>query len=174
MRKLRNYELNRLTKDDYKKIEKLPVFIVLDEVRSLLNVGAIFRTCDAFTVQEIILVGITAQPPHKEIEKTALGATETVIWKHFDDQDGAIRYLQAKKATIISMEQVEESEQLDAVVFPKEPIALVFGHEVKGVSNQFIEASSRCIEIPMFGTKHSFNISVSVGITLWHYLLTRK
>lgn len=173
MRKLRNYELKRRTKAEFLATKKHPVIVVLDEVRSLLNVGAIFRTCDAFAIQEIVLIGITAQPPNREIEKTALGATETVNWKHFENQELAIEYLKNQKVDIYCLEQVEGSKKLDETRFPESPIALVFGHEVKGVSEKLIAASTGCIEIPMFGTKHSFNISVSVGIVLWHYLLTK-
>lgn len=173
MRKLRNSELNRLTKDGYSTAQKFPVYIVLDEVRSLLNVGSIFRTSDAFLVEELILIGITATPPNKEIDKTALGATETVKWRHFSNQEAAINYLKEKGVSIFCIEQVAGSKVLDEVSFPLKPLALVFGHEVKGVSESMIAAAEGCIEIPMFGTKHSFNVSVSAGIVLWHYMITR-
>jgi 23S rRNA (guanosine2251-2'-O)-methyltransferase len=173
MRKLRNSELNRLSKDDFSTTPKNTVYVVLDEVRSLLNVGSIFRTADAFLVEEIILIGITATPPNKEIEKTALGATDTVKWRHFENQESAIDYLKGKGIAIVSIEQVVGSKQLDETRFPATPIAFVFGHEVKGVSEKIIGASEYCIEIPMLGTKHSFNVAVSAGIVLWHYLLTK-
>ncbi len=168
MRKLRNDELNRLSVDEFKKAEKTPIIVVLDNIRSLNNVGSAFRTADAFRLEAIYLCGITAKPPHREIHKTALGATETVAWKYFSQTDDAINELKEQGFLVISIEQVDNSMKLNE--FNPEPgkkYALVFGNEVKGVSNNIIEISDSCIEIPQIGTKHSLNITVSVGIVVW-------
>ena len=170
MRKLKLDELNRVSVAEFKQQKKLPVTVVLDNVRSMHNVGSIFRTCDAFAVEEIILCGITGQPPHREIEKTALGATQSVNWKYFSDNTAALSYLKENNKQIISIEQVESSICLNTFN-PSDTAgyALVFGNEVNGVSEQMIESSSCCIEIPQFGTKHSFNIVVAAGIVLWDF-----
>ncbi len=168
MRKLRNDELNRISVDEFKKAEKTPIIVVLDNIRSLNNVGSAFRTADAFRLEAIYLCGITAKPPHREIHKTALGATETVAWKYFSQTDDAVKKLKEQGFLVISIEQVDNSMKLNE--FNPEPgkkYALVFGNEVKGVSNNIIEISDSCIEIPQIGTKHSLNITVSVGIVVW-------
>ncbi|MBO7497398.1 MAG: RNA methyltransferase [Salinivirgaceae bacterium] len=168
MRKLTNDELNRLSVDEYRKAEKMPVAIVLDNVRSANNVGSVFRTADCLGAEKICLCGITAIPPNKDINKTALGATESVDWKHFATTLDAVAELRAEGYTILSIEQAEGSialQDFSPVVGRK--YALIFGHEVNGVAQEVVDASDGCIEIPQVGTKHSFNISVSAGITLW-------
>jgi 23S rRNA (guanosine2251-2'-O)-methyltransferase len=168
MRKLRNHELDRKSAESFLASEKIPVKVVLDQVRSLYNVGSIFRTCDAFLVEEIILVGITAVPPNKEIDKTALGATETVKWVHFPDADAAIQYLKTSDVSVYIVEQTSDAHQLSDFIIPeKGKMAVVFGHEVKGVANIWLEHAEGAIEIPMEGTKHSFNVGVAAGIVLW-------
>ena len=166
MRKLKNSELDRLTPSSYKAAEKTPITLVLDNIRSLNNIGSVFRTADAFLVEEIILCGITAQPPHKDITKTALGATDSVNWRYFEETISALEYL--KQHRKIAIEQTENATMLNKFQ-PKidEPIALIFGNEVKGVKQKVINACDDVIEIPQFGTKHSLNISVSVGVCLW-------
>ncbi|MEA3316464.1 MAG: RNA methyltransferase [Bacteroidota bacterium] len=168
MRKLKNSELNRKTISDFKKTKKKPIIIVLDNIRSLNNIGSVFRTSDAFLVNCIYLCGITAKPPHKDIHKTALGATDSVDWKYFETTKDAIIELKEKNYQIVSIEQAENSVELqDFKVKNKTKYAFVFGHEVKGVQQEIINLSNSCIEIPQYGTKHSFNISVSTGIVLW-------
>ena len=175
MRKLKNEELNRVSVDVFKKLEKVPVTIVLDNVRSMNNVGSAFRTSDAYLVEEILLCGITAQPPHREIHKTALGATESVNWKYFENTDNALQYLKSAGNKIISIEQADKSTALNEFEpKPNDKYAFIFGNEVFGVSDEAIEDSDDVIEIPQFGTKHSLNISVSVGIILWDYYLKCK
>ncbi len=170
MRKLKNEELNRLTVEEFKQAKKTPVAIVLDNVRSLNNIGSAFRTADGFCVEKIILCGITATPPNKDIHKTALGATESVAWSYKKNTLDAIGELKNKGYKIVSVEQAEGSISLqDFKTNKTEKYALVFGHEVKGVAQNIVDASHYCIEIPQFGTKHSFNISVSVGIVLWEF-----
>ena len=171
MRKLSLKELNRLSVEDYKVKEKHPLIIVLDNVRSALNVGSAFRTADSFALHEIILVGITACPPHREITKTAIGATESVDWKHMDTVEETIKYLKENSYKILPVEQAEMSTSLDKLqVQTNEKVALIFGNEVKGVSQQFMDIAENCVEIPQFGTKHSLNISVSLGIVSWHFV----
>ncbi len=170
MRKLSMDELNRLTPDAYKQIEKLPITVVLDNVRSLNNVGSIFRTADALLIEEIILTGITATPPHKEIHKTALGAEDTVAWRHYESTSDAISELKGQGYTICSIEQVTNSIPLvDFKPLEDKKYALIFGNEVKGVQQEVIRQSEFCIEIPQFGTKHSFNVSVTAGIVMWEF-----
>ena len=170
MRKLLNSELKRKTVDDFKKADKLPVIIVLDNVRSMNNIGSVFRTADAFLVNSIYLCGITATPPHRDIQKTALGATDSVNWKYFKDTHLAVSELKQEGYKIYSLEQVEESISLLGFnPDPNDKIAFVFGHEIKGVAQEIIDISDHSIEIPQLGTKHSFNISVSTGIVLWDY-----
>ena len=174
-RKLKNEELGRKNITEYKEAKKFPVVVVLDNVRSLNNIGSIFRTADGFLLEAVYLCGITAKPPHREIRKTALGATETVQWKYFEHTIEAIHRLKEKGYTIIAIEQVEGSTSLDLFQSnPKGRYALIFGHEVKGVSQEVIDLSDYCIEIPQFGTKHSFNISVSVGIVLWDFFVKMR
>jgi len=168
MRKLQNSELNRLTPEEFTKIEKIPCVVVLDNVRSLNNIGSVFRTCDAFLVEEIFLCGITATPPHRDIHKTALGATETVKWQYFEDTLVAVESLKTKGYKIFAIEQVDDSISLaDFEDLPHEKIALVFGHEINGVSENIVKIADGSIEIPQHGTKHSLNISVCAGIVLW-------
>ena len=172
MRKLKNSELNRITPEEYKSSDKTPVIIVLDNVRSLYNVGSVFRTADAFRVEAIYLCGITGQPPHPEIHKSALGATESVTWKHFEKTIDAIKELKDNSYSIYAIEQVDKSIDLKDFT-PKQgnKYAFVFGNEIKGVSEEILPLCDGCIEIPQFGTKHSFNIAVSVGIVLWQFYM---
>lgn len=168
MRKLNNEELPRLSVNDFKEADKMPLVVVLDHVRSSNNVGSIFRTSDAMLVRKICLCGITAVPPDKEIHKTALGAENTVDWEYFKTTEEAVEQLKAEGYTIIAIEQVEGSIPLrDYFPEPEEKLALIFGNEVKGVQQQVVNSCDRTIEIPQFGTKHSFNIAVSAGIVLW-------
>ena len=170
-RKLSNDELNRISVDEFKLTNKTPLIVVLDNIRSLNNIGSTFRTADAFLIEAIYLCGITAQPPHREIQKTALGATETVNWKYFKHTDDAITVLKEKGYQIASIEQAEDSIMLDEFeISTNEKLAVVFGNEVKGVAQEVINESDVVIEIPQYGTKHSLNISVSVGIVLWGLL----
>jgi 23S rRNA (guanosine2251-2'-O)-methyltransferase len=168
MRKLNNEELPRLNIDDYKQAAKMPIVVVLDHVRSCNNVGSIFRTSDALLISKICLCGITAIPPDKEIHKTALGAENSVDWEYFRTTEMACEMLIKKGFTLIAIEQVEGSISLNEFhPAPDEKLALIFGNEVKGVQQQVINLCNKTIEIPQFGTKHSFNIAVSAGIVLW-------
>jgi 23S rRNA (guanosine2251-2'-O)-methyltransferase len=168
MRKLLNRELGRKTIDQFRNSEKSPFVIVLDNVRSHNNVGSIFRTADAFLARKIYLCGITARPPHREIQKTALGATESVEWSYYQTTLDAVKELQEDGYKIIGIEQAEGSLELQDVRVEKgEKYALVFGHEVNGVGQDVLDQCDMCVEIPQFGTKHSFNIAVSAGIVLW-------
>ena len=168
MRKLNNEELLRLSVDDFKQTGKMPLVVVLDHVRSSNNVGSVFRTSDAFLVNRICLCGITATPPDKEIHKTALGAENSVDWEYFPATEEAVKKLKNEGYVIVAIEQVEESIALNEYMpDPNEKLALVFGNEVKGVQQEVINLCDKTIEIPQFGTKHSFNISVSAGIVLW-------
>jgi len=168
MRKLLNPELGRKTIDEFRKSEKSPVVIVLDNIRSHNNVGSVFRTADAFLTRKICLCGITAQPPHRDIAKTALGATESVSWIYYSSTTDAIRDLKDEGYTIIGIEQAEDSVELQDFEIEKDKkYALVFGHEVNGVDQEVLDLCDKCIEIPQFGTNHSFNIAVSAGIVLW-------
>jgi tRNA G18 (ribose-2'-O)-methylase SpoU len=165
-------ELNRINIEEFKQSSKYPIVVVLDNIRSMNNIGSIFRTCDAFRIDEIYLCGITAKPPHKDIEKTALGATQSVNWKYFGSTLDAVCELIKNKYTVFAIEQVEQSimlNEFNSCDYKK--IAIIFGNEVIGVEQQVIDNSHGCIEIPQFGTKHSLNISVSVGIILWHLVL---
>jgi len=168
MRKLKNEELNRLTPEQFREAEKLPVIVVLDNVRSLHNVGSVFRTCDAFRIAELYLCGITGKPPDREIHKTALGATETVKWRYFPQTKDAIKELKEKQVAIYAIEQAENSISLSEFSLPKnETIAIVFGNEVKGVEQEVVNECNNVIEIPQTGSKHSLNIAVSVGVVCW-------
>lgn len=170
MRKLKLDELNRATIDEFKVQDKLPVAVVLDNVRSMHNIGSIFRTSDGFAVEQVCLCGITAQPPHREIEKTALGATQSVSWTYFETPLEAIAKLRADGYKIIAIEQAENSIMLNTFTpAANEKYALIFGNEVNGVSDEVMQQIDACIEIPQFGTKHSFNIVVSAGIVLWDF-----
>ena len=167
-KKLQNEELNRISTDEFKQSEKTPLIIVLDNIRSLNNIGSVFRTADAFLIEAVYLCGITAQPPHRDIQKTALGATETVTWKYYENTTLALADLKQNQYKIASIEQTENSTMLnDFRVKPDEKWALVFGNEVNGVEQEIINQSDVVIEIPQYGTKHSLNISVSTGIVVW-------
>ncbi|TLX75036.1 RNA methyltransferase [Labilibacter sediminis] len=168
MRKLRNKELNRLSVEEFKEIEKTPIIAILDNIRSLNNVGSVFRTSDALCIEEIYLCGITPTPPHNDIHKTALGAEDSMNWSYHEDTVNAIKKLQQKGYKVYCVEQAEGSTSLlNFKPVKNESIALVFGNEVKGVQQKVIDISDGCVEIPQFGTKHSLNISVSAGIVLW-------
>jgi tRNA G18 (ribose-2'-O)-methylase SpoU len=168
MRKLKNSELGRPDVTSFKKIQKIPLIVILDNIRSLNNIGSVFRTSDAFLIEKIYLCGITAKPPHKEIHKTALGATDSVDWEYAEDTLELINILKESDIKIVSIEQVENSIMLqDFGVEPNKKYAVIFGNEVKGVQQEVVSASDYCVEIPQFGTKHSLNISVSCGVVLW-------
>lgn len=170
MRKLENSELNRLSISDYKNRKKTPVVVVLDNIRSANNVGSVFRTCDAFLVEAIHLCGITAKPPNRDIQKTAIGATQSVEWIHFNQTLDAVKKLQDEGYQVFAIEQCEGGTLLPAHhVAPDQKIAFIFGNEVTGVSQEVVNSCNGCIEIPQWGTKHSFNVSVSAGIVLWDY-----
>lgn len=168
MRKLSNDELGRVEVSEFSAVKKMPIVVVLDNVRSHLNVGSVFRSCDAFPVEALYLCGITGVPPHRDIQKTALGATETVQWKYFENAETAIEQLKKNGYKILSVEQAEGSTSLFSLSdLLKQPIALIFGNEVDGVQQSLVSISDYCIEIPQFGSKHSLNISVSAGVVLW-------
>ncbi|KAA8481802.1 SpoU rRNA methylase family protein [Arcticibacter tournemirensis] len=170
VRKLKLDELNRASVEAFKQQKKLPVTVVLDNVRSMHNVGSIFRTCDGFAVEQIFLCGITGQPPHREIEKTALGATQSIDWKYFTEISEAIGELKSSGYKIVAIEQALNSVMLnDFQPLNGLKYALIFGNEVNGVSDEAMKEIDTCIEIPQFGTKHSFNIVVSAGIVLWDF-----
>ncbi|WP_394975432.1 RNA methyltransferase [uncultured Croceitalea sp.] len=170
MRKLANEELERLDIEGYKKASKTPILLILDNIRSLNNIGSVFRTADAFLVEKIYLCGITAKPPHKDIHKTALGATESVDWEHKESTIDLVEELQSKGVKVISIEQAEHTKMLNNFsVTDNQKYALVFGNEVKGVSQEVVSKSDEVIEIPQFGTKHSLNISVSTGVVVWDF-----
>tara|TARA_Y100001933_G_C18604997_1_gene399688 strand:+ start:48 stop:578 length:531 start_codon:yes stop_codon:yes gene_type:complete len=170
MRKLKNNELNRLNLEEFKNSQKTPLVIVLDNIRSAHNVGSVFRTSDAFLVEKICLCGITPTPPHKEIRKTALGASESVNWKHYANSKDCIQELKADGYHIISIEQADKAVMLNDFNPQKDiKYVLVFGNEVKGVEQAIVSASDTVIEIPQYGTKHSLNISVSSGVIIWDF-----
>ena len=175
MRKLKTEELGRVGIDDFKKQEKLPLVVILDNVRSMHNIGSIFRTSDGFAIEKIYLCGITAQPPHREIEKTALGATQSIEWEYSADVCDTINELKLDGYTIIAIEQAENSTMLNNYD-PNNSMkyALIFGNEVNGVSDEAMNLIDTCLEIPQFGTKHSFNIVVSAGIVLWDFFAKLK
>ncbi len=168
MRKLLNSELGRKSIVEYRNSEKSPFAIVLDNVRSHNNVGSVFRTADAFLTEKIILCGITPKPPHRDIQKTALGATESVEWNYYEKTTEAVSDLKTEGYKIIGIEQADGAVQLqDLKIENGQKYALVFGHEVNGVDQKVIDLCDMCVEIPQFGTKHSFNIAISAGIVLW-------
>ncbi|WP_339624861.1 RNA methyltransferase [uncultured Winogradskyella sp.] len=168
MRKLKNEELERLDISEFKAAEKSPIIIVLDNIRSLNNIGSVFRTSDAFLIEKIYLCGITAQPPHNDIRKTALGSTETVVWEYAENTIDVIKTLKADSVKICAIEQAKEATMLnDFKPQPNQKYAFVFGNEVKGVAQNVVDASDVVIEIPQYGTKHSLNISVSCGVVVW-------
>jgi tRNA G18 (ribose-2'-O)-methylase SpoU len=169
-RKLKLWELNRIDEDGFKNQAKFPLVVVLDDIRSLSNVGTFFRTADAFNVEKIYLCGITATPPHREIHKTALGATETIEWEYVEHIETLLIRLKADGYTLCTVEQTEQTtmlHQLDRISASK--FALVFGNEVDGVNQKAVDASDYVIEIPQFGTKHSLNVSVCAGVVLWEF-----
>lgn len=188
MRKLRTIEMNRLTLEEFKEAEKLPLIVVLDDVRSLYNVGSVFRSCDAFRVEAVYLCGITATPPNAEIHKTALGGEDSVDWEYFKTTEEAVEKLKEKGYFVYSIEQVEGSTKLQYLSEAHQKIfrqpseqekqensslpkgyAVIFGNEVKGVKQDVVDMSDGCLEIPQFGTKHSLNVSVTAGIVVWEF-----
>jgi len=173
MRKLKITELKRLSPEDFKRTEKIPVTVVLDNVRSLHNVGSVFRTSDAFLIEAIYLCGITATPPHPEIHKTALGAENTVEWQYFENTLDAVRLLKQKSYRILAVEQAENSIPLGEFQLENHRYAVIFGNEVKGIDQEVMDCCDACIEIPQFGTKHSLNVSVAAGIVIWEIFKAR-
>lgn len=175
MQKLKLDDLNRVSVEAFKEQEKLPVVVILDNVRSMHNVGSVFRTGDGFAIEKLILCGITANPPHREIEKTALGATASVDWEHYEETTAAVAALREQGYTIIAIEQAQNSTMLHTYQPDMtKKYALIFGNEVDGVSDEVMAMSDECIEIPQFGTKHSFNIVISAGIVLWDFFAKLK
>lgn len=172
-RKLKLTELNRLTAEEFQQAPKLGFVTVLDNVRSMHNVGSVFRTCDAFRCNKLYLCGITGCPPHREITKTAIGAERAVNWEYNESTVQVLQELRKQDYKIFAVEQVQDSQQLQDIIWPGGKIAFVFGNEIDGVSEEVIELCHACIEIPQAGTKHSLNISVATGIVLWEYARTR-
>jgi len=170
MKKLRTIEMQRLSVDEFKQAEKLPLIVVLDDVRSMHNVGSVFRTGDAFRIEAVYLCGITSTPPNAEIHKTALGAEDSVEWKYFNNALDAVEFLKADGYEVYSVEQAHGSTMLQEFI-PKynNRYAVILGNEVKGVHQEVIDVSDGCLEIPQFGTKHSMNVSVTAGIIIWHF-----
>jgi tRNA G18 (ribose-2'-O)-methylase SpoU len=169
-RKLKLEELNRLSVEEFRTAEKIPLTVVLDNVRSQHNIGSVFRTSDAFRVEEILLCGITATPPNAEIHKTALGAEDSVQWRYLDETLTAVRQLQDSGYTVYSVEQAEKSLSLETMELQRDKkYAVILGHEVHGVQQPVVDACDGCIEIPQFGTKHSLNVSVAAGIVIWDF-----
>ncbi len=170
MRKLKITELNRISPDEFKETAKIPLVVILDNIRSLNNIGSVFRTSDAFLVESIYLCGITATPPNPEIHKTALGAEHSVEWKYFEDTVNAVENLRENGYTVFAIEQVENSTMLDDLQLDSQKkYAIVMGNEVKGVQQAVVDACDGCIEIPQYGTKHSLNVSVTTGIVIWDF-----
>lgn len=175
MRKLNIMEMNRISVEEFKQSDKLPLVVVLDDVRSMYNVGSVFRTADAFRVSSICLCGITSRPPHAEIHKTALGAEDSVDWTYFADTLEAVRQLKADGFTVLGIEQVEGSTMLQSFsVDADRKYAVVLGNEVKGVKQEVIDQCDGCIEIPQYGTKHSLNVSTTAGIVMWEMIRKMK
>jgi tRNA G18 (ribose-2'-O)-methylase SpoU len=169
-KKLKLWELDRVSEEEFKVQKKFPISVILNDIRSLNNIGSFFRTADAFNVEKIYLCGITAIPPHRDIHKTALGATESVVWEHRESIIDLVNELKANNVLVASIEQTEKTTFLqDVDQLPNQPIALVFGNEVDGVDQDVIDASDYIIEIPQFGTKHSLNVSVCAGVVLWEF-----
>ena len=170
MKKLRTIEMQRLTVEEFREAEKLPLVVVLDDVRSMHNVGSVFRTGDAFRIEAVYLCGITSTPPSSEIHKTALGAEDSVAWHYYHTALEAVELLKAEGYEILSIEQAHGSTMLqDFTPLLGKKYAVVFGNEVKGVNQEVVDASDGCLEIPQFGTKHSLNVSVTAGIVIWHF-----
>lgn len=175
MRKLKNEELGRLTVDEFRNVSKNSLVVVLDNVRSLNNIGSIFRTADAFLVKKVMLCGITATPPHKDIHKTALGATDAVEWEYYNSTENAVSELREKNYRIYAVEQAEESIWLEDFIIPESGrIAVVFGNEVRGVQQKIVDMCDGCIEINQYGTKHSLNIAVCAGIVIWEIVKKKE
>lgn len=173
MKKLRTIEMQRLTVEEFREAKKLPLVVVLDDVRSMYNVGSVFRTGDAFRIEGVCLCGITSTPPSTEIHKTALGAEDSVAWQYYPSALEAIESLKADGYEVLSIEQAHGSTMLqDFVPLSDKKYAVVFGNEVKGVHQEVVDASDGCLEIPQFGTKHSLNVSVTAGIVIWHFAKT--
>ena len=174
MKKLRTIEMQRLSVEEFKEAEKLPLIVVLDDVRSMHNVGSVFRTGDAFRIEAIYLCGITSTPPSTEIHKTALGAEDSVNWKYFNTALEAVESLKAEGYEVYSIEQAHGSTKLQTFtpIYNKR-YAVILGNEVKGVHQEVVDASDGCLEIPQFGTKHSMNVSVTAGIIIWHFAQTK-
>lgn len=169
MRKLKVTEMGRMSVAEYRASDKQPIVVVLDHVRSLYNVGSVFRSSDAFRIEGVVLCGITARPPHPEIHKTALGAEESVSWKYFERTEDAVAWLKEQGYTVLAIEQCEGSTMLqDFERKAGRKYAVVLGNEVKGVQQQVVDMCDGCLEIPQYGTKHSLNVSVTAGIVLWH------
>lgn len=174
-RKLKITEMGRISVDEFRQAEKLPLVVVLDSVRSLYNVGSVFRTCDAFRVSGVVLCGITATPPNAEIHKTALGAEDSVDWHYYKDTMEAVDWLRKEGYCLLAIEQCEGSTMLTDFRPEKDKkYAVVLGNEVKGVQQQVVDACDGCLEIPQFGTKHSMNVSVTAGIVIWHFFSSQK
>ena len=169
MRKLKITELNRISPEDFKKAQKIPLIVVLDNVRSLHNVGSVFRTSDAFLVEAVYLCGITAVPPSAEIHKTALGAENSVAWKYFENTKEAIAELKRQAYTVVAVEQAENSLVPEALPMENRKFAIILGNEVRGVAQEVMDQCDYCIELPQFGTKHSLNVSVTAGIVIWEF-----
>ena len=170
MEKLRTIEMQRLTVEEFRKAEKLPLIVVLDDVRSMHNVGSVFRTVDAFRIEAVYLCGIISTPPMAEIHKTALGAEDSVSWRYYSTALEALEALKAEGYRVLSIEQAHGSTKLqDFTPAGQDKYAVVLGNEVKGVHQEVVDASDGCIEIPQFGTKHSMNVSVTAGIIIWHF-----
>jgi len=167
MKKLKNKDLRRINIEEFKIAKKTPITIVIDNVRSALNIGSIFRTSDAFLIEKIILCGITSTPPNKEIRKTALGSTDSVNWKYVENTTDAIQQLIKEGYYAVGVEQVDKSTLLNEFKLPKKPIAIIMGNEVTGVNQKVLNLCNEVIEIPQFGTKHSLNIAVTTGIVIW-------
>ncbi|TXD48982.1 MULTISPECIES: RNA methyltransferase [unclassified Polaribacter] len=175
MRKLKNNELGRISVDEFKSTPKTPLIIVLDNIRSLNNIGSVFRTSDAFLIEKIYLCGICATPPNKDIHKTALGATESVAWEYAENIMDLVQKLKAENIKVLAIEQAENSTKLDTFYPEKNTkYAIVLGNEVKGVQQEVVNASDFCIEIPQVGTKHSLNISVTTGVVIWDLFTKMK
>jgi len=174
MRKLKNEELIRKTVSDFKQAEKTPLILILDNIRSLNNIGSVFRTADAFLIEKIYICGITATPPHKDIHKTALGATENVAWEYVENTLDVVQKLQKEKVSVWAIEQTEKAVLLDAFQPKKNSKhAFILGNEVRGVAQEVVNTCGQALEIPQFGTKHSLNISVATGVVVWDYF-TKK
>jgi len=170
MKKLSMLELGRITPDEFKKTPKTPVIVVLDNIRSMNNVGSIFRTCDAFAIEKLYLCGITAVPPHKDIAKTALGATDSVDWEYAENVVDLVHHLKKNNIKVYLIEQTDSSIFLHQFQFPKEKIAVIFGNEVFGVTEALLPVCDGAIEIPQYGTKHSLNVTIAAGVVLWECL----